>query len=80
MFWTKSCILNISSGISLVFILITSSGCAVGSAASGYSMKAGTADDLKSATKKIIEDETIEKAMLKCKEYVDQNCVKKDQK
>ena len=64
----------------LMFVLLFLNGCAAGSATAGYSMKAGTADDLKSETKKIIEDEAVERAFLKCKEYVDQTCVKKDQK
>lgn len=42
-------------------------GCAAGSATAGYSVKAGTADDLKSETRSAIVNEAFEK----CKIYVD---------
>lgn len=42
-------------------------GCAAGAATAGYSMKAGTCDDLKSETRSKIVDE----AFQRCKDYVD---------
>ena len=46
-------------------------GCAAGSATAGYSMKAGTAEDLTSEARKAIIDEAVERAFEKSKTYID---------
>lgn len=54
--------------IGLVLVVIGLSGCAAGSATAGYSVSAGTADDLKGeARTRIIDD-----AVARAKAYTDQ--------
>ena len=58
-------------------------GCAAGSATAGYSVRAGSADDLRSTARIAIIDEAVKKAVdeafTKCKDYIDNNFVKKKQ-
>ena len=52
-------------------------GCAASAATAGYSVRAGSADDLNSNARKSMIDEAVDKAFSKCKEYIDNNFVKK---
>lgn len=53
------------------------SGCAAGSATAGYSMRAGSADDVSSQVRQRIVDEAVDKSFSKCKAYIDETCAKK---
>ena len=64
----------------IVLLLPVLSGCAAGSATAGYSLKAGTSDDLSSKPRQAIVDEAVDKAYNKTKAYVDENFVKKEGK
>ncbi len=56
------------------------SGCAAGSATAGYSLKAGSSDELSTRARQEIVNESVDKAYEKSKAYVDENFVKKEKK
>lgn len=66
--------------MAVILAMATLSGCAAGSATAGYSLKAGTSDDLSSKPRQAIVDEAVDKAYSKTKAYVDENFVKKEGK
>ena len=57
--------------LALIALCVSLIGCAAGAATAGYSVRAGSADDLNSKTRKAIIDEAVERAFDKCKTYID---------